>query len=119
MDKLHLEDLRNLQIKPKDLQIFQDYFSIIHHTKGRIRLRINSKLKQYTENDTVDFRLFLEILEQTPLVLSTKLNTLIGSLTICYDYRLLNPKVFENLIRGENLEEITEIINYYLKEFYV
>lgn len=122
MKKLDLKDskvLQDLQIAPKDLQVFCEYFSIIHHTKGRIRLRASSKLKNYVENSTIDFQSFLDILERTPLISSIKLNALIGSLTICYDSKLLNPKVFEQLIVGENLEEIAETINHHLKELYV
>lgn len=116
MEKLCLKEGQEFSITPQDLQVFRDYFSIIHHTKGRIRLRANTKLKEYMKNSAVDFQAFLKFLEKTPLIFSIKLNELIGSLTIQYDAHLLNPKVFEDLMRGEKLEEIAQIINHHLKE---
>ena len=109
MEKLCLKEGQEFSITPQDLQVFRDYFSIIHHTKGRIRLRANTKLKEHVKNSAVDFQAFLKFLEKTPLIFS-------GSLTIQYDAHLLNPKVFEDLMRGEKLEEIAQIINHHLEK---
>lgn len=78
-------------------------------------MRADAKLKKYVENSAVDFQAFLKFLEKTPLIFTIKLNELIGSLTIQYDAHLLNPKVFEDLMQGEKLEEIAQIINYHLQ----
>lgn len=108
--------LKTLEVKPSDLQLLKDYFSIIHHTKGRIRLRASARLKNATQDKGVNPRLLLEVLEQIPMIYSVKWNLLVGSLTICYDAKVLNPKIWEDCIRGESLEEIAGIINKSLKE---
>lgn len=46
MESQLVNQLKTLKITPKDLEILSDYFSIVHHTKGRIRLRASLKLKE-------------------------------------------------------------------------
>ncbi|TLD83567.1 hypothetical protein LS70_005300 [Helicobacter sp. MIT 11-5569] len=111
-----INTLKDLKIKSNDLQFLRDYFSIIHHTKGRIRLRASQKLKTITQEKRLNLKEILEILERIPLIVSLRFNPLIGSLTIHYDSDLLNPKLWEDCIKGESLEEIAEIINKSLRE---
>lgn len=111
-----LETLKNLSVKSSDLEIFSQYFSIIHHSKGRIRLRASLKLKQVAKDKEIDPKALLETLEKIPFISSIKFNPLIGSLTILYDANRLEPKLWEDCIKGESLEKITEIINQALKE---
>ncbi|WP_299549258.1 HMA2 domain-containing protein [uncultured Helicobacter sp.] len=111
-----LQTLKDLEITPNDLEFFKEYFSIIHHTKGRIRLRASLKLKAAAQEKRVNPKMLLEVLEKIPLIFSLKFNPLIGSLTIHYDSSLLNPKLWEDCIKGESLEEIAEIINQNLRE---
>lgn len=111
-----LDTLRDLEIKSDDLQFLKDYFSIVHHTKGRIRLRASLKLKTAAQENKINPKALLEILKKIPLILSIKFNPLVGSLTIHYDSNLLSPKLWEDCINGESLEEIARIINQNLRE---
>lgn len=111
-----LQTLRNLEIKPSDLLVLKDYFSIVHHTKGRIRLRASLKLKAATQEKGINPKALLEVLEKIPLIKSLKFNILIGSLTIHYDSNLLSPTLWEDCINGESLEQIAEIINQSVRE---
>lgn len=111
-----INHLKTLEVTPDDLQLLKDYFSIIHHTRGRIRLRASVSLKNATKDKGVNPKLLLEVLEQIPMIYSIKWNLLVGSLTICYDANVLNPKIWEDCIKGESLEEIAGIINKSLKE---
>lgn len=111
-----LQTLKDLEIKPSDLLFLREYFSIVHHTKGRIRLRASLKLKAATQEKGINPKTLLEVLEKIPLIKSLKFNPLIGSLTIHYDSNLLSPKLWEDCIKGESLEQIAEIINQSLRE---
>lgn len=112
----NLSSLKNYQITPKDLEILATYFSIIHHSKGRIRLRASSKLKNAVEENSVDAQSLLECLKKIPAIKGIKFNKLIGSLSIEYDFNLLQPSFWESSLKGERLEEISQTINTMLKD---
>ena len=114
MESQLANQLKTLKITPKDLEILSDYFSIVHHTKGRIRLRASLKLKEVAK--TSNPQEILKLLTKIPCILSVKFNALIGSLTIHYDSNIIEPKLLEDCIKGESLEKIAEIINTNLKE---
>lgn len=114
MESQLANQLQTLKITPKDLEILSDYFSIVHHTKGRIRLRASLKLKEVAK--TTNPQELLKLLEKIPCILSIKFNALIGSLTIHYDSNIIEPKLWEDCLKGESLEQIAEIINTNLKE---
>lgn len=90
------------------------YFSIIAHTPGRIRVRVNPKIKDSAEN------ISLEDIENLPKkiagITSIKINKIIASVTITYDSKIFPPKIWEDLIKNENLDEITLLINKLAKE---
>ncbi|WP_104722129.1 HMA2 domain-containing protein [Helicobacter mesocricetorum] len=112
----NLESFKNYQITPKDLEILADYFSIIHHSKGRIRLRASSKLKNAVKESSINAQSFLEHLQKIPAIKEIKFNKLIGSLTIEYDYNIFQPSFWESSLKGEKLEEISQVINTMLKD---
>ena len=109
--------IQNYSITPQDLEMFAEYFSIIHHIDGRIRLRSSAKLKKFLqENDTINPFNILEAIEASPAIKSIKFNKIIGSLTIQYDTNLFEPIYWESCIKGERLEEIAQKINWMIKE---
>ncbi|HJF83933.1 HMA2 domain-containing protein [Helicobacter pullorum] len=109
--------IQNYSITPQDLEMFAEYFSIIHHIDGRIRLRASAKLKKFLqENDTINPFNILEAIEASPAIKSIKFNKIIGSLTIQYDTNLFEPIYWESCIKGERLEEIAQKINLMIKE---
>jgi len=96
------------------LDELRSYFTLIHHTKGRLRLRISSKIKSEKQN------LKLEDVDSYVLkikgIKSLKINKLIGSLTIEYDNDIFPKNLWDDLLEGKNLEKICQIINKVIKE---
>ena len=45
-----------------------------------------------------------------------KINKIIASVTIIYNPTIFKPKLWEDLIKNENIDEITQIINNLSKE---
>lgn len=116
MDKNDQISLNNLHIKPSDLELLSDYFSIIHHTPGRIRLRASLKLKNLAQQSKIEAKELIDKLNQIPLIKEIKFNKLIGSLTLHYDKDMLEPSLWEDAINGRNLDKIAMIINKNLKD---
>lgn len=108
-----------------------DFFIIVHHIPGRIRIRANLKnlllakkwaqttelreflqLKDFDSGDSSDTHtLIISLLERIKAVQSIKVNMLIGSATICYDKNLFAPYLWESWIKKERLDEITAKLN--------
>ena len=80
------------------------YLTLIHHTKGRIRVRVSPKIKEQSSGIT------LEDIEDIPNkidgIKKIKINKIIGSITIEYDNKVFPDKLWEDMINQENLEEI-------------
>lgn len=90
------------------------YLTLIHHTKGRIRVRVNPKIKEQSEDIT------LKDIEQIPQkidgIKKVKINKIVGSITIEYDNTIFPDYLWKNLLNQENVEEIAEILNRLSKE---
>lgn len=90
------------------------YFSILHHIKGRIRLRVSPKIKEHKHH------VGIEDIEALPAringIKSIKINKMIGSLTVEYDHAIFPDHLWENLVKGEKLDEIITIIDQLAKE---
>jgi hypothetical protein len=90
------------------------YFSVIAHTPGRLRVRVNPKIKNESGN------IFLQDIEDLPNringIKSIKIKKIIGSVTIMYEPTIFAPKLWEDLISNNNLEELTQLINKLAKE---
>ncbi len=90
------------------------YFSLVHHIKGRIRLRVSPKIKEQSGNVT------LNDIESLPQkingIKSLKINKIVGSITIEYDPTTFPPHLWDNLISGKELDEIVTILNTLSKE---
>ncbi|RXJ87970.1 HMA2 domain-containing protein [Arcobacter sp. CECT 8985] len=101
-------------IKTEDIINIAGYFTIIAHTPGRLRVRVNPKIKNESENISI------EDIENLPSkingIKNIKINKIVASVTITYDPHVFKPQVWEDLINKQNLDEITEIINNLAKE---
>lgn len=103
-----------------------DFFVIVHHVRGRIRIRANlknlSKAKAWAQN--TELRQFLvdshsndtqemiiALLKRLSAIKEIKVNALIGSATITYDANLFEPNLWESWVKKERLEEITAKLN--------
>ena len=101
-------------ISSEDIIKIVGYFSIIAHSPGRLRVRVNPKIVKEGEN------IALSDIENLPKKIlgieEIKINKLIASVTIIYDPKIFKPKLWEDLIKNENINEITQIINNLAKE---
>lgn len=101
-------------ISTNDIIKVASYFSIIAHTPGRIRVRVNPKITSMGGN------ISLSDIEQLPNkingITEIKINKIIASVTILYNPKIFQPKLWEDLIKGENIEELSILINNLAKE---
>ncbi len=80
------------------------YLSIVHHSKGRIRLRVSPSI--LSEASELDPSLLSNMQEQVDGIIEVKLNKLIGSVTIKYDPNVLSPDIFERLVNKDIDDEL-------------
>jgi len=101
-------------IKTDDIIKIAKYFSIIAHTPGRLRVRVSPKIKEQSGNISIND------IENLPNringIKEIKIKKIIGSVTILYDYNIFAPSLWEDLVRNENLDELTQLINKLAKE---
>ena len=90
------------------------YFTTIHHTKGRIRVRVNPQIKERNGNVSIED---IETLPQKiDGIKKIKINKLVGSITIEYNNDIFKKELWDNMIAGQNLNEVTQILNKLYKE---
>ncbi|WP_170018383.1 HMA2 domain-containing protein [Campylobacter sp. RM16190] len=85
------------------------YFTPIHHTPGRLRVRVSAKIKDEASNlnlDKID-----QIIKNIDGIKNVKFNQLIGSVTIEYDSAIFPKDIWDDLLAGRNLDKISQTIN--------
>lgn len=101
-------------ITAEKLIAMASYFTTIHHVCGRLRVRVSPKIKQESGNVT------LKDIEAIPQKINginkIKINKVVGSITIEYDNDIFSKELWDDLIAGENAEEILPILNKLYKE---
>jgi len=101
-------------IKSEDLIKITSYFSIIAHSPGRLRVRVNPQIEKESKNISI------KDIEDLPKKISgikeIKINKIIASITIKYDPQIFKPKLWEDLINHRNIEEVLVLINNLAKE---
>ncbi len=93
----------------KKIVNISSYFSIIAHTPGRLRVRVNPKIVNEAQNISLDD--ITNLPKKISGIEDIKINKIIASVTIIYNPTIFKPKLWEDLIKNENLDEITKIIN--------
>lgn len=103
-------------IQPEDIIRVSQYFSIISHVPGRIRLRVSKNIKNEASNVT------LEDIEDIPKriqgIEKLKINKLVGSITVNYQPQIFSPQLWKDMIAGERLDECTKLLNDLQKEYF-
>ncbi|PRM90669.1 hypothetical protein [Aliarcobacter cryaerophilus] len=90
------------------------YFTIIAHSPGRLRVRVNPKI--VNEGDNISLDDITNLPKKISGIEEIKINKIIASVTITYNPTIFKPKLWEDLIKNENIDEITQIINNLAKE---
>mgnify|MGYP004632179227 CR=1 FL=1 len=111
------------QISIDDITQVAEFFSIVHHIPGRIRIRINiaklPAIKKWAketplreilpQNESENF--IITLLQNLPAVKNIKVNAIVGSATIEYDKAIFEPSLWECWTKKENLEAICAKLN--------
>ena len=101
-------------INTEDIIKIANYFSIIAHTPGRLRVRVNPKIKN--ESGNISLKDIEDLPNRIDGIKSIKIKKIIGSVTILYEPNVFSPELWEDLINNNNLEEISILINKLAKE---
>jgi len=92
------------------------YLTKIHHTKGRIRVRVSPKIKEETQNGNITIDDIQSLPEKINGIKGIKINKAIGSITVNYDNSIFPFEIWEDLLAQRNLEDISNILNKLAKE---
>lgn len=111
-----------MKISMDDITQVAEFFSIVHHIPGRIRIRVNisklptikrwaneTNLRTFLPNN--DENLIIAFLQSLPAVKNIKVNAIVGSATIEYDKNLFPPSLWESWVNKEKLEAIQTQLN--------
>lgn len=116
--KLEQKDLEQMlkerRVNADLLSFVREYFSLIAHSRGRIRLRASAKLLELKKDPRfcdLDLKSILAIFKNLKSLKEVSFNALTGSLTIIYSAELFAPFLWEQWLKGENLQEIANAIN--------
>lgn len=97
------------------------FFSIIHHSKGRIRLRASLKLKQEIEKLSNPNNFTLNDVENLPSKIkgieNVKINKLLGSVTILYNDLIFPSSLWEDIIKNKDKSKLETIVASIKKEY--
>ena len=101
-------------ITAEELVSLAQYFTTIHHIKGRLRVRVSSKIKEQSGN--ISMSDIEELPQKINGIKKIKINKIVGSITIEYDNNIFPKELWDDLVNGEKPDEIVQIINKLYKE---
>jgi len=103
-----------MEITPQKIVEIASYFTVISHTKGRLRVRVNPKIKdEVTDVSLSDIETLPNKINGIKKI---KINKIIASVTIEYQNEIFPKEKWDDLINGENIDEVVEIIENLKKE---
>ena len=91
------------------------YFTIIAHSPGRLRVRVNPKI--VNEGDNISLDDITNLSKKISGIEEIKINKIIASVTITYNPTIFKPKLWEDLIKNENIDTLLE--TFFEDYFYV
>lgn len=101
-------------ITTEDIIKIAQYFTIVAHTPGRLRVRVNPKITQ--ENSNISLQDIENLPQKIDGIKSITIKKIIASVTIIYEPSIFAPKLWEDLVAQKNMDELTNIINQLAKE---
>ncbi|MSN95819.1 hypothetical protein F1B92_01185 [Campylobacter sp. FMV-PI01] len=94
--------------------------SIIHHTHGRLRVRVSSKikdeLKKINNVEKVDLNKLNQMLQEIKGIKNFKFNSLLGFITIEYDKNEYSKEFWIDIIENKKVENFISKIDEKMKE---
>lgn len=103
-----------MKITVEDIVRMTSYMSIIHHTKGRLRVKVNPQIKN--EADDISLEDIEALPEKINGIEKLKINKIMGTITILYSNDIFPYELWEDLIAGNNIDDITKRVNKLYKE---
>jgi len=101
-------------IKTEDIIKIANFFTIIAHAPGRLRVRVNPKIKN--EGGNISLKDIENLPNKIDGIKDIKIKKIIASVTITYDPNIFRPALWEDLIAHRNLDEVSLLINKLAKE---
>lgn len=101
-------------INIQKLSKIASYFTIIHHIKGRVRVRVNPKIKE--QGNSISIKDIEQLSQKIDGIKKIKINKVVASVTIEYDNAIFPDHLWNDLVAGENLDKIAGIINIHARE---
>lgn len=110
-----------MHIKVEDFLKIIEHCTLVHHIKGRLRVRVSHNIKDEIKNlgmNLDDFKDldFDDVIKNIDGINKIKLNKLVGSITIEYDNNILPKKMWDDALNGENLDTLVANINKKIKD---
>jgi len=96
-------------VNTEDIIKISSYFSKIHHTPGRLRVKINKAILDEVQNISLDD--ITSLPNQIDGLKEIKVNKIMATATILYNADKFAPSIWDDLIAGENLDETVKILN--------
>lgn len=96
-------------ITTEDILKISSYFSKIHHTPGRLRVKIDKAILDEVKNVSLDD--ITSLPSQVDGLKEIKVNKIMATATILYDALIFKPTLWDDLIAGENLDESVKVLN--------
>lgn len=94
--KQNLEWVEKFEFSQDEIEKIATFFHIIHHSAGRIRLRVSKEFQRTVESIGEEKLLNLfESVKRLAVIKNIKINKIIGSVTIEYDKKIFEPKLWE------------------------
>ena len=81
---------------------FAKFFTKVSHTNGRIRMRIDPKIKEI--DNTFDLENFINCVKKIDGIIDLKLNLLIGSITVFYDNEIFSKELWNDFLEQKNTD---------------
>ncbi len=97
----------------KTVEILSKHIQIAHHTKGRIRFKIDAKIQNYSNE--IDLDKLVNLDKKIEGIKSVSLNKLARSLTIEYEHTLINQAIWDELASSSEYAEVARKLNNLIK----
>ncbi|WP_051261258.1 hypothetical protein [Desulfovibrio inopinatus] len=99
-------------MKKNDLLELRDLLSVAHHVPGRIRLRLNPKIRNHPAAKE-----FEHWNTSGTGILATRLNSMARSLVIDYDPKQIHAGEFEEFLETRDPDRTTKLLKTFAKLF--
>lgn len=114
--KQNFKLFEKFELTQDEIEKIATFFHIIHHSAGRIRLRVSKEFQRKVESIGEEKLLNLfEGVKNLAVIKNIKINKIIGSVTIEYDKKIFEPKLWELWFNQKESALIYERLQHIIK----